>query len=45
MVTQNREVEASGVAGCRVSPMLILMDTDERVRERQLTAHCVGTVR
>jgi hypothetical protein len=26
-------------------PMLIPMDTDERVRERRLTAHSVGNVR
>jgi len=45
VVAYNKEVVASGSADGRVSPMLIPMYTDERVRERQLTAHYVGNVR
>jgi hypothetical protein len=45
MATQNKEVTEAGVANGRVSPMLIPMYNDERVRERQLTAHHVGNVR
>jgi succinate dehydrogenase/fumarate reductase flavoprotein subunit len=41
----NAEVEQSGVDQGRVAPALIPMYTDERVRERQLTAHYVGNVR
>ncbi|MEW6073840.1 MAG: FAD-dependent oxidoreductase [Planctomycetota bacterium] len=39
------ELEAAGVGLDRVAPMLIPDYTDPRVRERQLTAHYVGTVR
>jgi succinate dehydrogenase / fumarate reductase flavoprotein subunit len=45
VVAYNKEVTEAGVADGRVSPMLIPMYTDERVRERQLTAHSVGNVR
>ncbi len=37
--------EAALVADGRVAPALIPLYTDERVRERQLTAHYVGNVR
>ncbi len=37
--------EAAAVADGRVAPALIPLYTDERVRERQLTAHYVGNVR
>jgi succinate dehydrogenase/fumarate reductase flavoprotein subunit len=41
----NREVEAAGIEGDRVSPMLLPDYTDPRVRERQLTSHYLGTLR
>jgi len=45
VVAYNKEVVDAGAGNGRVSPMLIPMYTDERVRERQLTAHYVGNVR
>jgi succinate dehydrogenase/fumarate reductase flavoprotein subunit len=41
----NKEVEAAGIEGGRVSPMLLPDYTDPRVRERQLTSQYVGTLR
>ena len=41
----NKEDEDSGVADGRVSPALLPMYTDERIRERQLTTVYVGNVR
>ena len=41
----NKEVEDAGVADGRVSPALLPMYTDERIRERQLTTEYVGNVR
>jgi hypothetical protein len=45
VVAYNKEVTDVGVADGRMSPMLIPMYTDERVRGRQLTAHDVRNVR
>ena len=41
----HREIEDAGIETDRVSPMLLPDYTDPRVRERQLTAHYVGTLR
>ncbi|MBD3234452.1 MAG: FAD-binding protein, partial [candidate division Zixibacteria bacterium] len=41
----NKEVEDAGVGDGRVAPMILPNYTDERIRERQLTAHYVGTIR
>ncbi|MFH2055372.1 MAG: FAD-binding protein [bacterium] len=41
----NQEVAAAGIEGDRVAPMLLPSYTDPRVRDRQLTAHYVGTIR
>jgi len=45
VVKFNKEVEDTGVGDGRVSPMILPDYTDARVRERQLTAHYVGTLR
>jgi succinate dehydrogenase / fumarate reductase flavoprotein subunit/L-aspartate oxidase len=39
------ELEAAGVGANRVAPMLVPDYTDPRVRERQLTARYLGTIR
>jgi succinate dehydrogenase/fumarate reductase flavoprotein subunit len=41
----NKEVDASGVGQGRVAPMILPDYTDARIREKQLTAHYVGTLR
>ncbi|MBI4881347.1 MAG: FAD-binding protein [Planctomycetes bacterium] len=41
----NKELEEAGVGQDRVSPMLIPDYTDPKVRERQLTARYLGTIR
>ena len=41
----HRELEEAGIFTDRVAPMLLPDYTDPRVRERQLTAHYVGTLR
>jgi succinate dehydrogenase/fumarate reductase flavoprotein subunit len=41
----HREMEQAGIDDGRVAPMIIPDYTDPKVRERQLTAHYVGTVR
>jgi succinate dehydrogenase/fumarate reductase flavoprotein subunit len=41
----HRELDEAGVTILRVAPMLIPDYTDPKVRERQLTAHYIGTVR
>ena len=38
-------LQQAGVEGGRVAPMIIPDYTDPRVRERQLTANYVGTMR
>jgi succinate dehydrogenase/fumarate reductase flavoprotein subunit len=45
VVKYNEEVEKAGVSDGRVAPMLLPDYTDPRVRQRQLTAHYVGTLR
>jgi succinate dehydrogenase/fumarate reductase flavoprotein subunit len=40
-----QELKEAGIKDGRVAPMIIPDYTDPRVRERQLTAHYVGTVR
>ena len=44
-IIYNKEVEEAGVDDGRVAPMLLPDYTDPRIRERQLTAHYVGTMR
>lgn len=44
-IKYNKEVDDTGVADGRVAPMILPEYTDPRVRERQLTAHYVGTLR
>jgi succinate dehydrogenase/fumarate reductase flavoprotein subunit len=44
-INYNKEVEEAGVDEGRVAPMLLPDYTDPRIRERQLTAHYVGTMR
>jgi len=41
----HEELKQAGVGGDRVAPMIIPDYTDPRVRERQLTANYVGTMR
>ena len=41
----HKELEEAGISADRVAPMLLPDYTDPRVRERQLTAHYVGTLR
>lgn len=41
----NKEVDDTNCADGRVAPMILPDYTDPRVRERQLTAHYVGTLR
>jgi hypothetical protein len=41
----HKELEKAGIVTDRVSPMLLPDYTDPKVRERQLTAHYVGTLR
>jgi succinate dehydrogenase/fumarate reductase flavoprotein subunit len=41
----HRELEKAGTITDRVAPMLLPDYTDPKVRERQLTAHYVGTLR
>ncbi|MDY6917082.1 MAG: FAD-binding protein [Chloroflexota bacterium] len=41
----HKELEEAGITTDRVSPMLLPDYTDPKVRERQLTAHYVGTLR
>ena len=41
----HRELEKAGIITDRVAPMLFPDYTDPRVRQRQLTAHYVGTLR
>jgi succinate dehydrogenase/fumarate reductase flavoprotein subunit len=41
----HKELEEAGISTDRVAPMLLPDYTDPRVRERQLTAHYVGTLR
>jgi succinate dehydrogenase / fumarate reductase flavoprotein subunit len=41
----HRELEKAGAITDRVAPMLLPDYTDPKVRERQLTAHYVGTMR
>jgi succinate dehydrogenase/fumarate reductase flavoprotein subunit len=41
----HKELEAAGIVTDRVAPMLLPDYTDPKVRERQLTAHYVGTLR
>jgi succinate dehydrogenase/fumarate reductase flavoprotein subunit len=45
VIKYNREIEEAGVDEGRVAPMILPDYTDPRVRERQLTAHYVGTLR
>lgn len=45
VVAYKKEVEDAGVAGGRVAPALLPTHTDERIRERQLTAKHVDNVR
>jgi len=45
VVKYNKEADDAGVAEDRVAPMLLPDYTDPRIRERQLTAHYVGTLR
>jgi hypothetical protein len=45
VISYNKEVDDAGVGEGRVAPMLLPDYTDPRVRERQLTAHYVGTLR
>ena len=42
---QRRILEEEGVITDRVAPMLLPDYTDPKVREHQLTAHYVGTIR
>jgi len=44
-IKYNKEVEEAGVDEGRVAPMLLPDYTDPRIREKQLTAHYVGTIR
>ncbi len=44
-INYNKEVEVAGIDDGRVAPMLLPDYTDPRIRERQLTAHYVGTMR
>jgi len=41
----NKEAEEAGIDKEKVAPMLLPDYTDPRVRDRQLTAHYVGTIR
>jgi succinate dehydrogenase/fumarate reductase flavoprotein subunit len=41
----HKELEEEGVITDRVAPMLLPDYTDPKVREHQLTAHYVGTIR
>ncbi len=41
----NKEVDDAGVDNGRVAPMLLPDYTDERIKDRQYTAHYVGTMR
>jgi hypothetical protein len=41
----NQQIESAGVANGRVAPMLIPDYTPPEVRQRQLTARYLGTVR
>jgi succinate dehydrogenase/fumarate reductase flavoprotein subunit len=41
----NKEIDEAGVETDRVAPMILPDYTDPRIRERQLTAHYVGTLR
>ena len=41
----NKEIEDAGIEGDRIAPMILPDYTDPRIRERQLTAHYVGTLR
>ena len=41
----NKEVEEAGISSERVAPMLLPDYSNPEVRERQLTAHYVGTIR
>ncbi|MCB2201834.1 FAD-binding protein [bacterium] len=45
VVKYNKEVDDTNCADERVAPMILPDYTDPRVRERQLTAHYVGTLR
>ena len=41
----HKELEEAGIVTDRVAPMILPDYTDPKVRERQLTAHYVGTIR
>ncbi len=41
----HRELEEAGIVTERVAPMLLPDYSNPEVRERQLTAHYVGTIR
>ena len=41
----HKELEEAGIITDRVAPMLLPDYTNPNVRERQLTAHYVGTIR
>jgi len=41
----HKELEEAGITTDRVAPMILPDYTDPKVRERQLTAHYVGTIR
>ena len=45
VIKYNKEAADAGVPEDKVAPMLLPDYTDPRVRERQLTAHYVGTIR
>ena len=45
VVKYNKEIEKSGAGNGRVAPMLLPDYTDQRIREKQLTSHYVGTMR
>jgi succinate dehydrogenase/fumarate reductase flavoprotein subunit len=41
----HKELEEAGIVTDRVAPMILPDYTDPKVRERQLTAHYIGTIR